>query len=101
MLGPPCCTGFCLVVESRGSSLVAVHGLPVALASLVEHVFQGTQGSVVVALGLSSCVRLLGSRVQAQLLRAHGVSCSVAPWDLPRAGIKLVSPCIGRRLLYH
>ena len=80
-------------MASWGSSLVA-------LASLVEHVFQGTQGSVVAALGLSSCMRLLGSRVQAQLLRRTEL---VVLWHMgssqsrDRTGVS----CIGRRLLYH
>ena len=66
VLGLPCCIGFCLLVASRGYCLVALHGLLRAVASLVEHVFQGTQGSVAVALGLGSCAWLLGSRAQAQ-----------------------------------
>jgi len=66
VLGLPCCIGFCLVVASRGCSPVALHGLLMAVASLVEHVFWGTQGSVGVALGLGSCAWLLGSRAQAQ-----------------------------------
>ena len=32
-----CCMGFSLVVASRGYSLVAGHGLLIAVASLVEH----------------------------------------------------------------
>ena len=39
-LGLGCCTGFSLVVESRGCSVVAVHGLLV-VTSLVEHMLQG------------------------------------------------------------
>ena len=38
VLGLHCYTGFSLVAETRGYSLVALHGLPVAVASLVaEH----------------------------------------------------------------
>ena len=49
MLGLWCHSGFSLVVESRGYSLVAVRGLLTAAASLVsEH---GTQASVVTAHG--------------------------------------------------
>ena len=41
MLGLPCCTGFSLVVASRGYSLVAVHRLLIVVASLVvEHKFR-------------------------------------------------------------
>ena len=38
VLGLHCYTDFSLVAETRGYSLVALHGLPVAVASLVaEH----------------------------------------------------------------
>ena len=41
MLGLPCCTGFSLVVASRGYSLVAVHRLLIVVASrVVEHKFR-------------------------------------------------------------
>ena len=36
VLGLHCCVGFSLVVESRGYSLVAVCGLLIAMASLIE-----------------------------------------------------------------
>ena len=35
LLGLHCCLGFSLVVESRGYSLVAVHGLLIAVTSVV------------------------------------------------------------------
>ena len=38
MLGLRCCTGFSLVVETRGDSLVSVHGLLISVASLVMNV---------------------------------------------------------------
>ena len=42
VLGLPCCVGFSLAVASGGYSLVAVHGLLIAVASLaVEHRLQG------------------------------------------------------------
>ena len=45
--------GFSLVAEIRGYSLVAVHEVPIAVASLVlEHRLYGVQVSVVVAPGL-------------------------------------------------
>ena len=48
--------GFSLVVESRSCSLVAMHELLIAVASLVvEHRPQGTWISVLVAHVLSSC----------------------------------------------
>ena len=43
VLGLHCCIGFCLVAATGGSSLAAVHGLLVAVASLVaEHGLWGT-----------------------------------------------------------
>ena len=48
--------GFSLVAASGGSSLVAVHGLLIAVASFVmEPGLQGTQASVVEVPGLHSC----------------------------------------------
>ena len=45
-----------LVGASRGYSLVVVHGLPIAVASLVaEHRLWDMQASVVVAHGLNVC----------------------------------------------
>ena len=53
MLGLRCFTGFSLFVASRGYSLVAVHRLLIAVASLVaEHGFGGGRASVVAAPGL-------------------------------------------------
>ena len=50
MLSLHSCAGFSLVVESRGSSLVAVRGFLIAVASLVaEDGLLGHIGSVVVA----------------------------------------------------
>ena len=43
-----------LAVASGSNSLVAVHRLLIAVASLVEHRLEGTRASVAVALGLSS-----------------------------------------------
>ena len=49
MLGLGRCTGFSLVAVSRGYSLVAVHGLFIAVASLVaEHRLLGVWASAVV-----------------------------------------------------
>ena len=44
-----CCVGFYLVVASGGYSLAAVHGLPIAVVSLVEHGLEGEQASVIAA----------------------------------------------------
>ena len=38
VLGLHCYSGFTLVAETKGYSLVALHGLPIAMASLIaEH----------------------------------------------------------------
>ena len=53
VLGLCGCVGFYLVAASRGYSLVVVHRLLIAVASLVaEHGLQGTQASAVAAPGL-------------------------------------------------
>jgi len=52
VLGHGCCTGFSLVAESRGYSLV-LHGLLTVVASLAAEL--GLWASVTVARGLSSC----------------------------------------------
>ena len=54
MLGLHCCTGFPLVVESGGYSLVVRGHLFVVASLAVEHRLSGTQVSVVVAPGLQS-----------------------------------------------
>ena len=54
VLGLCCSTGFSLVVTNGGYSLVTVHRLLIAVASLVKHRLQGSQASVVVAHGLCS-----------------------------------------------
>ena len=52
--GPCCCTGFSLVAESKGYSLVVAQGLLIAKASIiiVDHELEGS-GSIVVEHGLS------------------------------------------------
>ena len=53
MLSLRSCAGFSAVMESRGSSLVAVHGFLTAVASLVAaYGLLGHVGSVAVATGL-------------------------------------------------
>ena len=53
MQGLRCCIDFSLVAEIRGYSLVAVHEVVTAVASLaVEHRLYGAQTSVVMAPGL-------------------------------------------------
>ena len=75
------CTGFPLVAERGGYSLVAVHGLPTVVAALVEHGLSGGQASVAAVSGLSSCSsqalehRLRSCSARAQLL--------LSTWDFP------------------
>ena len=65
VLGLCCCTGFSLVVESKGSFLVVMWGPVLAVASLiVEHRLWSARASVAVAYGLSSCgSQALGHRL--------------------------------------
>ena len=93
LLGLHCCARAFSSCGERGLLFVAVHGLLIAVASLVvEHGLQGTRASVVVARGLSSCgsqaleLRLSSCDAQAQLLRGM--------WDLPRPGLEPVSPAL-------
>ena len=81
MLDLHCGEGFfSLVAASGGYPQGAVHGLLIAVASLVEHGLYGARASVVVARGHSSCgTRALFSR------RA---------WDLPGPGIEPVLPAL-------
>ena len=56
MLDLHCCSDSSLLVEGRGSSLVEVHRLLIAMASfIVKHGLQGTGASVAAVSGLSSC----------------------------------------------
>ena len=55
VLGVHSDTGFFLVVASGDHSIDAVHGLLLAVASLVEHRLQGTWASVATACGVSRC----------------------------------------------
>ena len=57
VLGLCCCTGFSLVATSGGYSLVAVHSLLIAVASLfAEHRLYDTWASAVAVQGLSSAI---------------------------------------------
>ena len=70
---------FSLLAESRGSSQVVVHDLLIVVASLIaEHRLQSPQASVVVA---------------------HRFRFFAHMWDLPRSGIKLVSPALSGRFV--
>ena len=54
VLGPHCCSGFSLVLASRGFSLAAVPGFLTAVALVARHTLRGSQASVIAAHGLSS-----------------------------------------------
>ena len=83
MLGLHCRAGFSLVSASRGYSRVAVHGLLIAVASLVaEHRLQGARASVVVAPGRSS---------SGSIVVAHRLSCSAPCGFFPDQGL---NPCL-------
>ena len=88
-LGLCCCTGTSSSCGERGLLFIAVRGLLIAGASLVQHGLQ--------ARGLSSCVlqtlerRLSSCGAQAQLLRGM--------WDLPGPGLEPVSPALAGRFL--
>ena len=95
--GLHCCAGSSLVAEKNGGySLVAVCGLLMALASLVaEHRLQGVRASVIMAHRFGSWNssalehKLNSCSTWAQFL--HGM------WNLPRLGIRLVSPALAGR----
>ena len=70
LLGLHCCVAFSLVVVSRGSSLVSVRELLIAVASLVaQHRLQGAWASAAVTPRLWST---------ASTVVMHGLSCSEA-----------------------
>ena len=82
MLGLCCREGSSLVLANRGSSLVAVRRLLIAVASLVER-------------GLSSCI----SWALEHRFNGCGAWASLLPsmWNLPRPGIEPVSPVLAAR----
>ena len=79
---------------SGGCSLVRALGLLVAVVSLVaEHRLRGAKASVVVALGLSSCIsHWLQST--GPIFGAHRLSCFEACGILPDQGL---NPCLLHR----
>ena len=97
VLGLCCCTGFLLIAESGGYSLVVFPRLLIAVAFLV--VARGR-------MGFSSCdmwaqlLWLTGSRPQAQSLWHEG---STAPQHMGSSWIRARTwdSCIGRQILYH
>ena len=92
MLGLGCCTGFPLVVTSRGYSLVAVYGFLTVVASLaMEQWALGCVGFVAEAPGLWST----GSVVV-----VHGLSSSKACGIFLDQGSNHVS-CTGSQSLYN
>ena len=87
MLGLHCCSGFSLVAEGRGRSLV-VHGLLIVV-TLVGHRLQGTWTLVVAARGPSVVAPGLSST--GSVVVAHGCSCSRACGIFPDEGS---NPCL-------
>ena len=87
VLGLLCCASFPLGALSGGFSLVAMHGLLIAVPPLVaEPGLWSAWASVLVPCGLSS------SGTQASLLHSM--------WDPPRSGINPESAALAGRL-YH
>ena len=78
----------CGLFSSKGYSLLAVHRLLIAVASLAaEHRTQSTQAPQ---------LQLLGSGAQAQQL-CHTGLVALWLWNLPRPGIKPMSPVLAGR----
>ena len=79
--------GFSLAAARRGYTLVAVHTLFMAVASLVvEHGLWGRQASVVAAHVLSSCgSQALEHRLNSCGARAQSLRCK---WDFPKSVIQ-------------
>ena len=106
-IGSSCCAQAFSSCDEQGLLFVAVHGLLIAVASLVaEHGLwvRGRQqlwhvGSVVVARGLSSCglwaleCRLSSCGARAQLLHSM--------WDFSQTRARTHVLCIGRQILNH
>ena len=93
MLGHSCCVCFSIVVASGSYSQFEVHGLLIAVASLV--VEQGLQGA------WAQWLQHVGSVV----FSARGLWSTgsvVCTWDLPRPGVEPMCPALaGRVLLNH
>ena len=87
------------LIKSMGSSLVAMCGLLIAVASLVvEHQLLGLQASVVAAFELR--VAAPGPRAQAQWLSCTGLAVL---WHVASSWIKdqTCGSCIGGWILHH
>ena len=82
--------GFSLVVVSGGSSLVAVHGLLIAVVSLVVEPRPSGMGLLVAASGCSICA----SWALEHRLRSRGAGAQLfqGMWDLRRRGLNLCLP---------
>ena len=81
------CKGFSLAVASWGCSLVAVHRLLVAVASLAEHGLWEAWVSAVAAHVL--CGAALGLWSPGSIVVAHGISCFTACGIFPNQGSNL------------
>ena len=91
-LGLRCCTRAFSSCGKRGLFFVAVPGLLIAVASRCRAQALGVWASVVVVHGLSSC----GSRALERRLSSSGARALLlhGMWDLPRPGLKPVSPAL-------
>ena len=90
--GLHCCTGFSLVAASRGYSSVAVLGLVIAVASLLQSTGSRAHGL--------QWLRFSGSRAQAQCSWHMGL---IAPryGGLSQIRDRTHVSCTGRHILYH
>ena len=109
-LGLHCCARAFSSCGERGLLFVAVHGLPIAVASLCCGARAlAMQALVVVARGFSSC----GSRALERRLSSCGAQAWLlcGMWDLPSPGLEPMSPALaggflttvppGKAQIYH
>ena len=82
MLGLHYCLGFSLVVASKGYSLIAVRGLPIAVASLVERSLWNTGCRRTGASGIAAP----GLQSTGSVVVSHELSCSEVRGILPDQG---------------
>ena len=86
-----------LFVTMLGLLFAAMHGLLIAVASLAECGFWGTQASGVVAHGLRICSSWALEHDLSSCGTQAYLPCSM--WNLLRPGIKLISSALADRFL--
>ena len=90
------CVGFTLVAESGGYSLVEVHKLLIAVASLlVEHALKSSWASIAAMRRLSSCGSLALEHRLSSCDPEVYLLCRM--WDHPGPGIKPVSSALAAK----